>query len=212
MATLTTCTGVERNVATQDESDLETFWQDLRGKQQPSLVISGDKPKDYTFALEEAALKAEFDLQAEIAAMGANPVLTSDLLAKLVTKGIKHFIRHWYAAYRNQDVAGLVEFMMDGLNLPTDELKGLMRAMPRSLIDRVVSGVDGTGSGIHALFALEWHFRERNLREDYELYRDDECLKVRVIRDGQAITITLAEKFDLDREHNISYAAPKIRL
>lgn len=198
-------------MGTQDESDLETFWQDLRGKQQPSLVISGDKPKDYTFALEEAALKAEFDLHAEIAAMGST-ALTSDLLAKLVTKGIKHFIRHWYAAYRNQDVAGLVEFMMDGLNLPTDELKGLMRALPRSLIDRVVSGVDGTGSGIHALFALEWHFREHNLREDYTLYRDDECLKVRVIRDGQAITITLAEKFDLDSRHNIAYAVPKIGL
>jgi hypothetical protein len=182
-----------------DDTDLETFWEDLRGKQPADLVISGHKPKDYTFALEEAALKAEFDLKNDIAVLGPNPPLTGDLLARLVSKGIQHFIKHWYAAYRNQDVAGLVEFIMDGLNLPADELKGLMRAMPRALIERVVSGVSGTGSGIHALFALEWHFRERNLPEDYTLYRDDECLKVRVVRDGQAITITLEEKFDLGR-------------
>ena len=182
--------------------DLESFWERLRGKQDASLTITGTKPKDYTFALEEAALKAEFDLHQDIAALGQSPALTGDLLARLVAKGIQHFIRHWYAAYRNQDVAGLVEFIMDGLNLPPDELKGLMRAMPRSLIDRVVSSVSGTGSGIHALFALEWHYREQNLPEDYTLYRDDERLKVRVVRNGQAITISLEEMFDVGESND----------
>jgi hypothetical protein len=181
------------------DDDFESLWHDLKGGGPKPLITISAKPRDYTFGLEEAAAKAEFDLRRELNHLGQIN-LTNELLSRLVTHGVQYFMRHWYESYRNQDVAGLVEFIMDGLNLPPEELKGMMTALPQTLIERVVHGVSGAGSGIHALFALEWHRRAGNLPSDYEIYRDEDRTKVRLIRDGQAITLTLDEVFKIQED------------
>ena len=182
------------------EDDFESFWQELQGRTAKALITISTKPRDYTFGLEEAAAKAEFDLRQDVSKEG----LTKEDIPHIVSRGVQYFMRHWYDAYRNQDVAGLVEFILAGLDLPTEELHGMMKALPRSLIDRVVRNVSGAGTGIHALFALEWHWREGNLPNDYEIYRDDEGLKVRLVKDGESLTISLDEVFQLDEKPELS--------
>jgi len=187
-------------MSTNQDEDFDRLWDELQGEKRNPVIVFGGKPRDYMYGLEEAAAKAEFDMRVYLASLGPNPSVTNDVLTRLVTRGIHAYMRHWYDAYRTQDVAGLVEFIIDGLQLPPSELKGMMRAFPRSLIERVVKGVTLAGTGTHALFALEWHYREGNLPMDYEIYREaDEKTRVRVMRNGEAITITLDEVFNLDR-------------
>jgi hypothetical protein len=186
------------------DDDFDSFWNELQGSSGKPLIVFEGKPRDYTYGLEDAAAKATFDMRTYMASLGPHPVVTSEMLTQLVTRGIHGYMRHWYDAYRNQDVAGLVEFIIDGLNLPAADLKGMMRAFPMSLIDRVVRGVTLAGTGIHALFALEWHYRSGNLPSDYEIYREaDDKTRVKIMRNGEAVIITLDDVFRIPEEHGV---------
>ena len=176
------------------EDDFEQFWTDLQGDKAPSILEIASKPKDYTYGLEEASVKAEFELKQEIAKLDLASI-TTEVVSRMVSRGIRTFVRHWLGMYRNQDIAGLVEFIIDNLNLPPHELKGLMTALPRSLVERVTKNVYGSSRGIHALFALEWHYREGNLPSGYSLVEVEGRTVVRVRKDGNDITFTLDEDF-----------------
>ena len=60
--------------------------------------------------------------------------------------------------------------------MPAIEVKGFLRTLPRTLIDRILERlIDNNGSrgtGLQALLTLEALYRDSDLDHDYELERD----------------------------------------
>ncbi len=98
--------------------------------------------------------------------------LTADLLSKLMAKAVSIFMEKWYEGLRGQNLSGLIELVLQGQQLPPDELKGFVQALPSSLLKRIVESAIGAtgvyGNGLHALMAIELHLRSQNIRQ-YQL-------------------------------------------
>lgn len=149
--------------------DLEKDWETLRPKSSVQLPA---RPSDLEGQLEEAALKAEFEFKG-MAQRYTGETLTTDLLCTLMVTAVKIFMTKWHEGLRGQNLAGLIEFVLEGQDLSPTEMKGFLKALPTSFLDRVLSSAVGswTSNGVHALVALEHHVRSRNLK-DYTLGKD----------------------------------------
>lgn len=184
-----------------DELDLEEAWQDVR----PTHLIQVVKkdPLDLKTALDVAAEKALFKLKPEFDKhSGEN--FTSELMSQLITKGVRTFLDCWFDELKSYDLAGLVEIILEGQNMTTDELQDFVRAIPQSLLERIcASSIGATATGVHALMGVENARRTGRLGpDDYTLKRDlDGVLKVSFLdREGQRIEVRLDEHFDVSSE------------
>jgi hypothetical protein len=185
-----------------EDNDLESYWAEVRQAPRSITLVTG-RVGNVREGLELAALKTSHDLSEKFKASVGKPI-DLDFLTSLVADGVGMFLKHWCEDLRHRDTASLVEVVLEGRMLPIDELKAFVRALPKTLLDRVLKegGFGTTGSGIHALLAVEWHFRERSGR-DYELRRDptDDKLVITAYPsslNGAAVTFRLDEKFQLD--------------
>ena len=172
-----------------EDLELESFWADLTGS---TIRLASDK-FCMDDLLEEARLKASFDLSS----MYMDKELDKKDIPEIVSRGIRLFISHWYEKLRSQDLAGLVEFMMEGLQIPPLELSQFMRTMPKSLVNRVVDSITGSASGMHALYVLEWHRRSGSL-EDYRLSNDSGRIRVSFQNPKGPVSFMLDERFDAE--------------
>jgi len=191
-----------------EDQDLESYWKELRNQPERKIRLAG-KATDFREGLEAARLKASYDIATKFAARAGQPV-TVELLGEIIAHGIETFMTHWYEDLRKREPATLVEVVLEGQNLRPEELKAFVRALPNTLIERIleVGAMGSTGSGIHALLAVEAHFRA-NKGRDYELRRDmlDNKLIVTAYPArlaGEALTFKLDETFDLGKEAGVS--------
>ncbi len=144
-----------------EDLDLESYWKDIRDL--PRIEVNSGKASDLEGALELASEKTLFDLQVELR-KHQDMVVTTDLLAELVTLGIRTFMRHWYQGLKEQDLSGLIEIVLEGQrDMSPRDMAGFIRALPSTLLERIVQSVAGSATGIHALMAIEMARRNGKL-------------------------------------------------
>ena len=159
-------------------SDFSEDWQDLL----PGLMTI--REERLTKQLEEASKVAQQKVLDAIAETSKSELakrlreefppgspLTQENMAHMIALGVKLFMESWLETLKSSDLAGLIELVLEGQDLSPEEVKGFVRALPTSMIDRIVGSALGTASGAHALFALESHRRKGSLGKDYEILK-----------------------------------------
>lgn len=152
-----------------EEDDLEDYWEAVTSKQLIKMVR--DRASDLREQLEIASAKTAFEMTPFVAQY-ANQPLDAETLARMISKTVGVFMEKWYEGLRGQNLAGLMELVLEGQNLPLPELKGFVRALPATLLEQVTrSAIGSSASGIHLILAMELHMRRRGI-EDYTLDRE----------------------------------------
>lgn len=152
-----------------DDDGLEDYWEAVQSRH--LIKVVRNRAADFREQLELASAKAAFEMQ-QVAAEYVNRPLDPATLSKLLAQAVKIFMEKWYEGMRGQNLAGLLELVLEGQDLSLPELKGFVQALPATMLDRVVqSAVGSTGSGVHLILAMELHMRKRNIR-DYTLGRE----------------------------------------
>jgi hypothetical protein len=181
-----------------DKLDLEEYWQDVR----PMPFISGSE--------SASKLKESLDVAYEKAneRMGTllkeskyrNAALTGELFAEIISKGVAFFMEEWHEGLRNQNLAGLIEIVLEGQDLTPSEMEEFVRALPGSLLERICKSATGTASGIHGLMAMEFARRNNHIR-DYSVLQDGGRAYVKFTDLGdREVRFYLDESFELGEE------------
>lgn len=185
--------------AAEDEGeDLESYWKLLRPA---SLIIrpASGRVSNLREGLELAALKAEQTLLRELETDPGK--LTFMPMADIVGLCIKTLLDGWYNGIASHGSGSLLEIVLEDQRLPTAELKDFVRALPQSLIVRILESAPmNRASGIHALLAVEAHFRSTGDR-DYSIRRDANSVLIVTLKQtdtAEAVTFRLDENFKLD--------------
>jgi hypothetical protein len=178
------------------DEDLEEYWAILRPPSEITPV--SDRASDLQSQLLLASGKTGFDLASRYKEF-AGQELTPDLMAKMLAEGIQVFMDHWYDSLRKQNISGLLEIILEGQsnNLTPTEMTEFIRALPSSLLDKVVKSALGSATGIHALLALERHRRSGTVT-----YSIESVLGSTQVRftgpGGQEVSFGLYEAFNLE--------------
>lgn len=183
------------------EFDFESFWDDLKAKKKAPAgpetiqVISG-RAADLDDMLEVACAKTAQDLMQKYQQhRGQN--LTVETLADIVTTGVRTFMERWHESLRGQNLAGLIEFVLEGQSLTPAEMTGFVQALPRSLLERITRSAVGSASGIHSLMAVEYGRRLGNVQH-YTLRPDQGHVLVEFLTsEDQKVSFRLDEDIEL---------------
>jgi hypothetical protein len=177
-----------------EELDLEEFWADIRPK--PSVVVVSDRVSDLKGQLLIASEKAGFELAQKFRDY-AGTALDTDLLAKIISEGVKVFMEKWFEGLRDRDLSGLIEIVLEGQRLTPTEMQGFVRALPDPLITKIVNSAIASGTGIHALMALEKY--RRSGRQEYVVEVVSGQVQVRFTTpNNQEVVFNLYESFNLE--------------
>lgn len=180
------------------EDDLQDDWAEFRPR---SPIQPAGQPGNILSGLDVAAVKAEADLREE-AARYASKGSGGLSLPQLIAVGVRQFLRHFTEELRCRDTASLIEIIMSDSRMTPDELKGFIRALPESLVQRIVTNGATLASvrGIHGLLAIELDHRSRSRSTDYLLRKVGSTLEVTLYPphlNGRSVTFTLDESFEL---------------
>jgi hypothetical protein len=161
--------------ADQEWEDLQEHWKALRP--QSSIVLVSGRASDMRSHMEMAAAKAIAKLTKYTNDKHKNAPITGEVLADITVKGVSLFMEEWNNSLKSQNLAGLIELVLEAQDLSPAEMRGFLQALPISLIDRMLKSSIGTVPGVHALVALEKHMRTRLIR-DYTLSKEGLRIKV----------------------------------
>lgn len=180
--------------------DFESFWADLRVRRKPvtkdAIQIVGGRTSDVGDMLNVACEKAAFELAQKYQRYQGQS-MTTDMLAEVVSTGVRIFMEKWHEGLRGHNLSGLIEIVLEGQSLTPDEMRGFVRALPRSLLERISSSALGSATGIHGLMAVEFARRQGEVR-DYILRPESGRVLVEFVnREGQEVTFYLDETFKL---------------
>jgi hypothetical protein len=154
-------------------NELQEYWKELRP---PSpIILVSNRPSDLKSQLAIVAAMTTAELQKVHRDPGV--YATNGDVTSLVSKGIEVFMQKWFEHLKSQDLAGLIEVVLEGQQLSPEEMKGFLMALPGSLLERITKASIGTVTGVHALVAFELHRRKRNIT-DYTLSKEGERTKV----------------------------------
>lgn len=182
------------------EENFEEFWDAVRPTN--AIVVVNDKATDLKGQLLLASEKTRYELAQRFQKFDGE-ALTTEVLSKIISDGVKTFMEKWFEGLRNQDTSGLIEIVLEGQRLPPAEIQGFVQALPRSLLDRILKSAIASGTGIHALVALEKYRREG--RQDYTIETINGQVQVRFTPPGRGeITFGLYEQFDLEERQDAS--------
>jgi len=157
-------------VPTIDVSDLEEYWKDVRIRKVefrpeapgPEAII--DRASDAA----RGAILHLLTLQGQV-------VLDAERFTTILVDSMKLFAHALYEEQRRQDATFLIQLFLDGTgDLPSEDVKGFLQALPREVLERILARLEGTGHGLHALLSLELLWRDELLEQDYELKRDQD--------------------------------------
>lgn len=151
------------------EIDFEEDWTDVAKANWPPIRLT--KASTLLGSLETACQEAAIDFRVSFQEFAGQTVST-DLLGKMIAKAVPLFMARWVESLKGYNLAGLIEVILDGQDLEPDEMKGFIRAIPRSVISRICDSEVGTWTGVHALMGVENAWRRGQLQEDYILARD----------------------------------------
>lgn len=94
----------------------------------------------------------------------------------ILTEFSRELLRALMVEQRKKDSSVLIQLFLEVPSMPAIEVKGFLRTLPRTLIDRILERlIDNNGSrgtGLQALLTLEALYRDSDLDHDYELERD----------------------------------------
>jgi hypothetical protein len=187
-----------------DHDDLESYWGDIASAQRGPIIAASDRPGNPKGSLELAAAKAQWDIQQKYE--GAT------FPAAIVEDTVRLILDHWRNDLISRGPGGLIELVLEDQRLSTEELKSFVRALPRSLVQRIIDSgaASEKATGIHALLSVEqlWGSQPNAFRRDYQLRRDDDgTLTVTVFpsrppteQQGAEIVFRLDDTFDLTRQ------------
>lgn len=183
-----------------DPFDFESFWDDLRGSGKPEppdeVLVVGGKGTDLTGMLEKTCEKTARDL-AQKFQQHHGQTMTVELLAEVVSAGVQAFMENWHDGLREQNLAGLIEFVLEGQSLTPEEMTGFVRALPLSLLGRISESAIGSATGIHGLMAVEYARRQGDVRS-YILQAEEGKVTVEFVnRQDQRVRFSLHEEFKL---------------
>lgn len=155
-------------VSTDDE--LEVYWRDLR----LSTVEVSSQKTPLEQMLDAAALATFESLRTTYKSKGftGGNLNEPEFLAKVVVTAVRQFMSNWYEAQKKQDLGVLVEIILEGQDVSVEDLKGFVRALPRSIVNRILGELRGQATGLHALLSIEALHRDGSLRDDYTLRID----------------------------------------
>ena len=175
------------------DNELETCWQDLR----PTPVESVSGPTKLQQSLKiahERSTKRLFELVNE----KRNAVLTNEFLASLIGHAITIFMEEWHNGIREENLAGLIELILEGQELTASEMNEFVRALPYDLLGKICESAVKSATGIHGLMAIEYARRNRTIT-GYTVVQDGKRTYVEVKeRTGEQFQFYLDEKFELD--------------
>ena len=194
-----------------DGDSLESFWKDLRPVgPRPTveglITVNSGKVTDLDASLELAREKTNHDLAQQFQHYSGQR-LTTEMLAELVAAGVKTFMTSWREGLKNHDLAGLIELVLAGQDLPLDDLRGFVRALPVSLLERVARSAVGGASGVHGLMAIEHARRSGRLRE-YTLGQDSGRLFAEFGHEGHEVRFFLDDEFELPEDEPVPAPEP----
>lgn len=181
---------------TDEDLDLEECWDDLRRKS-PILVVR-DQPSNLKDALTLVTEKTAWHLIQESADLKGQ-LLTPAILGTIVAKAVRVFMEQWYEHLRGQNLAGLIEIILEGQDLTPSQMGQFVKAIPTELVRKVAQSAVGSGTGIHGLMGVE-HARRTGQISDYSIGRDpgsDNRVYVRFKRGGKDVEFFLDEHFEL---------------
>lgn len=167
-------------------------WNLLRGS---TLTVVSDRASDLKSQLEIASAETAWELSQYVKKLGG---ITPEVLGDVVAKAVQTFLAKFYNLYRKQSLAGLIELVLEGQDLTPEELQGFVRALPNSLIQRILLASTASTTGIHALLAIEDAHRNKRIQE-YSLGRDGPrttCTFYDPVRKA-TVTFYLDEKFEI---------------
>jgi hypothetical protein len=184
--------------ATSTEEDLQEDWNVLRPK---PLVQRIDSSGSLLSGLDIAVTKTLEDTRIE--ASRSKSTLIVEAVSRLVEFGARRLFHHFTTDLKQRDTVNLIEIVLSDHALSIDELKGFVRALPQTLLKRIV--IQGAAMesvhGIHGLLAIELAHRESSTERDYTLRKIGNTLEVTLYPthlNGKAVTFTLDENFDLE--------------
>lgn len=188
-------------MTTDDDNDYEDAWKAIERHPPKSFIreewlrdqfasISGETSKELVAFIRDFSTKTT--------GKPDGLPLTSEALSKIVATCVAMFMGKLYQRLKGEELAGLIEIVLEGQNLPPDELKGFVRALPESLLKKIVESVVGTANGVHALMAIELTHRNGNLSEDYTMHqRSDGRIYISVPqKNNEIVNIYLDDKFE----------------
>lgn len=133
-------------------NDLESCWDEIRQRSPIRLVKSG--ATRISDGLEVACQKTAFDLTARFRSE-VGSTLTTEQLGKIIAESARLFLVHWRDHLASQDLAGLIEIVLEDAQISAHELTTFMQALPSSLLERCATSTLGSTRGVHALSAIE---------------------------------------------------------
>lgn len=182
------------------KDELESCWDEIVAG--PRIVTASSKACDTEGLLRLTAAETSeaFVRQYQEQHPGVDAIPLGSV-AELLHEGLQQFTSRFYEHLRSQDMAGLLEFMLDGqVGLTPEEITGFLQALPMSLLVRIAETPVGVANGTHALVSFEVH-RRSNLVQ-YQLVKDlDGRVQVTVTRPDNAhppLTFQLAETIRLN--------------
>ena len=156
-------------------------------------------PKESPFQrdLEVATEVTQAKMQEFITSLG-QVQLNADVLSKITADAVRIFLATLQTQLKGHDLTGLIAIILEGQDLEPEELKGFVRALPEKLLNRAVDSALGKASGTQALMAIEWHYRHRNLHDDYSLRINSQGrFYAKIPQPGdQEIVLFLDDEFD----------------
>lgn len=161
--------------AANEWDDLQDYWKEIRPKS--TIILVSGRASDMRSHLEMAAAKASAKLAKYTNDKHSHQMITGEVLADVAVQGVALFMEEWNNSLKSQNLAGLIELVLEAQDLSPSEMRGFLQALPLSLIDRMLDSSIGTVPGVHALVALEKHMRTKSIR-DYTLSK--EGLRIRV--------------------------------
>lgn len=145
----------------REDDDLEAYWADVRPQKLVEVVRT--RGSDLDGMMQLAAEQTIFDLTHDIRKKHDQKPITAEILADIVATGVRTFMVKWREALTNQNLTGLIEIVLEGQQLTAEEMQGFVRALPKSILERIASSAVGSATGTHALMSLEFIRRESGL-------------------------------------------------
>lgn len=160
--------------------DLEEFWSALNLGEIPEPIkphSSFEERLEKVKDLVQNELKERYKKQPWLPQHSWTP----EFLSSFIAEGVETFIRTWHEHLRSQDMTGLLSIVLEAQQLDAMEMKGFVKALPQSVLERALRGSVGSQvNGTFALLALEKLRREGRIVTDYVMERRDARIFVTV--------------------------------
>jgi hypothetical protein len=150
--------------------DIERFWDLVRvHRVEATPEVEGPESVIYT-ALER--------LRSELPSI-LDGYLNRDLrdhsvFTNAIVDSAKILLTTLFEEQQRQDISLMIQLFLEVPGKDPIEIKGFLRSIPRSLIDRILNRMFSSGkqSGLQMMLTLEALFRDGSLNQDYEVTKD----------------------------------------